>query len=580
MSQKATSYLSSLLRSCLPHSAISQAQQCHAQILLHALLPNVTLQTDLLLVYSRCGFLHHARQVFDKMLQRNMHSWNIMIASFVENSLYSDAITLFREFQMMGLRPDHYTLPPLFKASTGVADTSLGKTCHGLVIKLGYEGYVVLGSCVLEHYVKCGAMNEAKRVFSNMSFRDSVVWNLMISGFARGGFYSDALNCFKRMLLNGFKMDSMTVPSVLNACGREGDLRKGKEVHGHVVKLKGFMFDVDTAIGNALIDMYGKCGFLNYSEKVFRTMSDTNLVTWTSMISCYGIHGKGEESLSLYKKMIDFGFIPNSVTLTAILASCSHSGLVHQGLQIFNSIRSEYRLEPSVEHYACMVDLLGRCGYLVEALQLLKSMKSSATASIWGALLGGCMMHKNVEIGEIAAQNLFLLEPNNASNYITLCSLYESHSMLERVSSVRAKLRVLDLVKAPGCSWINIAGRVRKFYQGDLSHQLAEMIHEISYQISNTEMTEERTPGRHQWLQSGNNGLSLQLPTCASLRKADIEVTWRTFMGNVTFFTTSKIVSTNKLLSLPSVCKVGNWVTLQVLWISSLIQTRKLDQWC
>ncbi|XP_054780638.1 pentatricopeptide repeat-containing protein At5g04780, mitochondrial-like isoform X1 [Prosopis cineraria] len=487
MSQKG-SFLSSLLRSCLPHFSVWQAKQCHAQIFLQGLLPNVTLETDLLLVYSRYRFLHHARQVFDGMLHKNMHSWNIIIASYAANMLYSDAIAVFYKFQRTGLRPDHFTLPPLFKASTGVGDTSLGKKCHALVIKLGYEEYVVVGSCVLESYAKSGAMSEARCVFSNMSLKDSVVWNLMISGFARTGLHVDALSCLREMILNEVKIESMVVPSVLNACGREGDLIKGKEVHGHIVK---GMFNVDAAIGNALIDMYGKCGCLNYSEKVFKTMTDVNLVTWTAMISSYGMHGKGEESLFLFKKMIDIGFTPNQVTLTAILASCSHSGLVDQGMQIFNSVHSEYRFEPSVEHYACIVDLLGRCGYLVEALQILESMKSSATASIWGALLAGCMMHKNVKIGKIAARHLFQIEPNNASNYIALCSIYESHGMLEAVSSVRAKLRNFNLVKAPGCSWINIAGRCHKFYQGELSHSLAQMIHEILLQISNPEMTDD-----------------------------------------------------------------------------------------
>ncbi|KAI9113819.1 hypothetical protein K1719_015070 [Acacia pycnantha] len=404
MSHTSSFYLSYLLRSCLPHSAVSQAKQCHAQILLQGLLPNATLQTDLLLVYSRCGLLRHARQVFDGMLHKNMHSWNIMIASHVENSLYSDAIAVFCKFQRMGLRPDHYTLPPLFKASIGVGDTSLGKTFHALVIKLGYEEYVIVGSCLLESYAESGAMSEARCVFSDMSFKDSAAWNLMISRFARTGLYMDALNCLRGMILNEVKIDSMTFPSVLNACGREGDLMKGKEVHGQIVK--GFMFSADAAIGNALIDMYG---------------------------------------------------------------NCSHSGLVDQGMQIFNSIHSEYGFEPSVEHYACIVDLLGRCGYLVEALQILESMKSSATTSIWGALLAGCMMHKNVKIGEIAAHHLFQIEPNNASNYIALCSIYETHGMLEGVSSVRTKLRDLDLAKTPGYSGINIAGRFHKFCQGDLS---------------------------------------------------------------------------------------------------------------
>ncbi|XP_061371423.1 pentatricopeptide repeat-containing protein CRR2, chloroplastic-like [Gastrolobium bilobum] len=476
--------LSLLLRSCV---ALSATLQCHAQSILQGLLPNVTLETDLLLGYSKLGLLPYAHKVFDKMLNRNMHSWNIMIASYVQSSMYSDALTVFGEFKRCGLRPDHYTLPPLFKASIGIGDACIGNMCHGWVIRLGYEGYVVVTSSVLEFYVKSGAMFQACCVFSNMLCRNSVVWNLMISGFGRAGLYSDAMNCFREMvILNGMRVDFMTVPSILNVCGKEGNLLKGKEVHGYVVK--SFSLDADAPIGNALIDMYGKCGCLNDSERVFRTMRHMNLVTWTSMISCYGIHGKGEESVLLFKKMIDDGFRPNCVTLTAILASCSHSGLIDQGKHIFSSIHSDYGFEPTVEHYACMVDLLGRCGYLVEALQLLKSMKSSGAGSIWGALLSGCMMHKNVEIGEIAAHRLFQLEPNNTSNYIALCGIYQSHGMLDRISTVRAKMRDLGLVKTPGYSWINIAGRAHKFYQGDLSHPLAQMICKIIYQISNTQL--------------------------------------------------------------------------------------------
>lgn len=488
MSREIVLNLSFLLRNCvLQQFTVFQAKQCHARTILRGLLPNIILENDLLLVYSRFSHYCDARKVFDRMPERNMRSWNIMIASCVENSMYDDVLTIFDEFKRCGLRPDHYTLPPLFKASIGVRDICFGKICHGWVIRLGYEGYVVVGSSLLEFYVKCGAMNEACSVFSGMSCRDSVVWNLMISGFGRAGLYSEAIGCFREMLvLNGVKVDYMIVPSILNACGREGDLMKGKEVHGYVVK--NFVSDADAPIGNALIDMYGKCGCLNDSDKVFRTLHRVNLVTWTTMISCYGIHGKGEESLLLFKKMIDDGFTPNSVTVTAILASCSHSALIDQGKHIFSSIYSDYGLEPTAEHYACMVYLFGRCGYLAEALQLLKSMKSSVTGSIWGALLAGCVMHKNVEIGEIAAHHLFQLEPNNASNYIALCGIYQSHGMLEGISTVRAKMRDLGLVKTPGYSWINIAGKTHKFYQGDLSHPLAQMIYKIIYQISNTRL--------------------------------------------------------------------------------------------
>ncbi|XP_068498873.1 putative pentatricopeptide repeat-containing protein At3g11460, mitochondrial isoform X1 [Phaseolus vulgaris] len=470
--------LSFLLRSCTAHSA---ALQCHAQSFIQGLLPNSIIQTDLLLLYSKLGLLHEARKVFDKMLDRkNMYSWNVMIASYAQNCMYADALVVFREFKFCGLRPDHYTLPPLFKASVGVDDSSIGSTCHGLVIRLGYEGYVVVANSVLEFYVKYGAVSQACCVFSNMLCTDSVTWNLMILGFGRAGLCSNAMHCFREMLsLGGMRVDFMTLPSVLNACGKEGDLLKVREVHGHVVR--SFGFDVDAAIGNALIDVYGKCGCLKDSEKVFRTMHFLNLVTWTTMISCYGAHGKGEESLLLFKKMVDEGFRPNPVTLTAILTSCSRSGLIDQGKQIFSSICSDYGFEPTVEHYACMVDLLSRRGYLFEALELLQSVKSSETGSMWGALLAGCVMHKNVEVGEIAAHRLFQLEPNNASNYIALSGIYQSLGMVDSLSIIKAKMRDLGLVKIPACSWINIAGRIHIRSSGPVSSTSSDDLQNTNY---------------------------------------------------------------------------------------------------
>ncbi|KAF3441413.1 hypothetical protein FNV43_RR15327 [Rhamnella rubrinervis] len=470
-------HLSSFLRNHIPLSAISQAKQIHAQILVHGLLYNVTLQTDLLLFYSKCGSLRDAQQVFDRMAERNMHSWNILIFWYVQNSMYSDSWSVFDRFRQMGLRPDHYTFPPLFKACAGMKDAYLGKMLYSLVIKLGFEGYVVVSSSVLEFYVKCGNISDAKRVFFDIRCRDSVAWNSMISGFGRAGFYTAALNCFREMLGAGVKMDSMMIPSVLNACGGEGDLIRGKEIHGQVTK--SLKYDADVAIGNSLIDMYAKCGCLGDAEKVFRSMSNLNLITWTTMISCYGVHGRGEESLLLFKQMRDYGYVPNCITFTAILASCSHSGLIDQGRKIFDTISLDYGFEPSVEHYACMVDLLGRCGYLEEALRLVKSMKLLvAKGSAWGALLAGCIMHKNVEIGEIAAHQLFDLEPRNPSNYIALCSIYESLGMWDSVSLIRLKMKDLGLAKTPGCSWITISGTIHVFHGGDHSHPLTVQLYE------------------------------------------------------------------------------------------------------
>ncbi|KAK9051539.1 hypothetical protein SSX86_028166 [Deinandra increscens subsp. villosa] len=471
--------LSSILRNCKPLAAFTHARQTHVQILIHDLSHNVTLQTDLLLAYSR-GFLPNARQVFDRMPERNMHSWNIMISAYVQNSLYHDALTVFDQFLNSGMKPDHYSFPPLLKACAGIGDVSLGVMLHGKVVKLGFESYVVVGSSVLDFYSKCGNLKDARMVFESLLFKDSVAWNSMISGFAKAGLHLEALICFRNMLGSKVKMDRMTIPTLLNVCGKLGDVTKGKEIHGQVVK--NSVLNNDTAINNSLIDLYSKCGCLYDAKKIFCSMKNLNLVTWTTMISCFGVHGKGDEALNLFEKMKDLGFKPNSVTITAILASCSHSGLINQGKKIFNSIRSSYGFEPSVEHYACLVDLLSRFGCFEEALGLINSMrmvKMVPPASVWGALLAGSLVHRNIEAGEIAAQHLFEMEPKNASNYIALCSIYDSRGMWKDASRVRLRIRRLRLDKTPGCSWISIGGEVHTFYQGNPSFSIDQKTREM-----------------------------------------------------------------------------------------------------
>ncbi|KAL5721964.1 hypothetical protein ACHQM5_005540 [Ranunculus cassubicifolius] len=487
MSHTTTSLLSSLLRNQSPFHSIHQIKQTHLQLLINNFLPNITLQTDLLLAYSKHNHLKDARQVFDEMPERNMHSWNILISSYVQNSLFHESLRVFRRFLEMGLRPDHFTFPSVFKACGGVSGFEyVGCSLHGWTIKLGFSDQVIVGCSILDFYGKCGNLSDAYMLFVEMPDRDTVVWNSMISGLVRGGYCVEAMSCLREMLVKGRKMDSRTIPSILSACGREGYLMSGREIHGKVVKSVEYSGDV--AIGNALIEMYGKCGSVDVSRNVFKNMPRCNVITWTSLISCYGAHGKGEESLLLFEKMRSCGVLPNSVTFTAVLASCSHSGLIDQGRKIFDMMSSEYGIEPSIEHYACMVDLLGRSGSLEEALELLKNMRQEAPPSVWGALLGACGIHENVAIGEIAACRLFELEMKNPSNYIALCRIYESVGKGDEISRIRSRMKELGIVKKPGCSWISIKGKVRSFYQGDVSHAQTKIVSETLDEMARTLM--------------------------------------------------------------------------------------------
>ncbi|KAL4585869.1 hypothetical protein LXL04_010496 [Taraxacum kok-saghyz] len=465
--------LSSILRNSIPRTAFAHATQTHVQILIHNLCHDVTLQTDLLLAYSR-GSLPNARKLFDRMLQRNMHSWNIMISAYAQNSMNTNALNVFLKLLNSGNTPDHYSLPPVLKACTGIRDFSLGLVLHGMVIKLGFQNYVIVGSTVLDFYSKCGNLNDAKMVFKELPLRDSVTWNSMISGLSKAGLLLESLNYFKNMIKNSTKMDSMTIPTLLNTCAKLGDITKGKEVHGQV--LKNTNLYNDTAIKNSLINLYSKCGCLYDAEKTFHKIKNPNLVTWTTMISCYGHHGKGEKSLRLFYQMKESGLKPNNVTLTAILSSCSHSGLINEAKKIFNSIKSLYKCDPSVEHYACMVDLLSRVGRFNKALDLINSMMVVPPASVWGALLAGSLVHRNIEIGEMACFYLFEMEPMNASNYTALCSLYDSCGMWSEGLRVRLEMRKLGLGKIGGCSWVLIGGEMCVFYKGEVTCEIVEWV--------------------------------------------------------------------------------------------------------
>nr|XP_009393799.2 PREDICTED: pentatricopeptide repeat-containing protein At5g04780-like [Musa acuminata subsp. malaccensis]XP_018679361.1 PREDICTED: pentatricopeptide repeat-containing protein At5g04780-like [Musa acuminata subsp. malaccensis]XP_018679362.1 PREDICTED: pentatricopeptide repeat-containing protein At5g04780-like [Musa acuminata subsp. malaccensis]XP_018679363.1 PREDICTED: pentatricopeptide repeat-containing protein At5g04780-like [Musa acuminata subsp. malaccensis]XP_018679364.1 PREDICTED: penta len=480
--------LSSRLRSCASLSALRAGQQAHAQVLAHGLLPHVTLETDLMLTYARCSNLPLARQVFDRMRHRNMHSWNILLSAYVQASLFDDALSLPRSLLHSGLRPDHFTLPSLLKASAAIGDSFRGMTFHNWAVCLGHEENVIVRSSILDMYAKCGSLDDALYLFETMPNRDIVMWNSIISGYARVGCSAQALDLFRRSQWEVEEQDFRAIPSVLNACGREGDLRRGQEVHGRAVRC--CLFDSNVAVGNSLIDMYAKCGCANDSCKVFSSMGEQkNIVTWSTLISCYGVHGERNGSLALFEEMLAQGMKPNHITFTSVLSSCSHSGLVEEGRRIFDSIRGIHEVEPSIEHYACLVDLIGRSGNVEEALEMIHRMPMEPTASVWGALLGACVVHKNVEVGEIAAFRLFDLEARNPSNYVALCGIYEAVGRLDCVAKVRVRMKELEMVKTPGCSWIDVKGRLQAFYQGDVSHPSVKHIHEMLNWLTQTMTT-------------------------------------------------------------------------------------------
>uniref|UniRef100_A0A453HKQ1 Pentatricopeptide repeat-containing protein n=1 Tax=Aegilops tauschii subsp. strangulata TaxID=200361 RepID=A0A453HKQ1_AEGTS len=287
----------------------------------------------------------------------SMHAYNILLAA----SPPLLALELLSGLLDAGFRPDCYAVPAALRACAELQDPLLGAALHGFTVQLGFLSNVVVSSALLDMYAKAGLLVNAVRVFDEMPERDSVVWNCMVTAYARAGMTAETLELFRRAQVEAVNMtrDLRAVPSVLNVCGKEGEMMKGREIH---------------------------------------------------VISCYGVHGKGKQALHVYEEMLSQSVKPNCITFTSVLSSCSHSGLVTDGRMIFESMRKVHGVEPTSEHYACMVDLLGRAGAIEEAVGLIKKMPMEPCATAWGALLSACAMHNNVDVGEIALVSLMVLQ--------------------------------------------------------------------------------------------------------------------------------------------------------------------------
>jgi pentatricopeptide repeat protein len=336
---------------------------------------------------------------------------------------------------------------------------------------------------MIDGYVRIGKIDAARELFDEMQQKSVVSWNAMISGYAQNGFFKEAVDLFHRMMEMGdVSPNRVTLVSVLPAISRLGALELGKWVHLYAERNR---VRIDEVLGSALIDMYAKCGNIEKAIQVFKRLSKTNVIAWNAMIGGLAMHGKAKDVLDCFSRMERSGVSPSDVTYIAILSACSHAGLVEKGRSIFNDMVNRAGLQPRIEHYGCMVDLLGRAGYLEEAEELITNMPIKPDDVIWKALLGACKLHKNVEIGRRAAEVLMKLAPHDSGAYVALSNLYASSGNWDGVAEVRMMMKELDIRKDPGCSWIEIDGVIHEFLVEDDSHPRAKEIHSMLKEISN-----------------------------------------------------------------------------------------------
>eukprot|EP01018_Ginkgo_biloba_P001270 Gb_03440 [translate_table: standard] len=463
-----------VLKACSALAALQQGKEIHHCIIKSGFESYLFVGNALVAMYSKCGCIDDAFKVFDKMSQRDVVSWNTMITAYAQNGYFNEALKLFCQMHFAGVDSSSVTIASVLPACANLTALQCGKEIHGHTIRTGIESNVFVENAFVTMYAKCGSLEDARRVFDKMSQRDLVSWTAMIAGYAQNAHCDEALKLFWRMQLADVKVDSVTIASVLSASARLAVLHHGKGIHNYILKSK---HEPDVLVGNALIDMYAKCGSIKDARLVFDNMSQRNVISWTAMIAGYGIHGHGEKALALFHQMQQAGVQPNHITFTALLSACSHAGLVNAGWQYFNRMNQEYCITPGAEHYACMVDLLGRAGHLDEAHDFIKNMPLEPTGSVWGALLGACRIHSNVKLGESLAKRLFELEPENTGNYVLLSNIYAVAGRWNEVAEVRTMMSDRGLTKMPGCSWIEVKNKVHTFLIGDISHPQSDKIY-------------------------------------------------------------------------------------------------------
>ncbi|XP_019424230.1 PREDICTED: pentatricopeptide repeat-containing protein At4g16835, mitochondrial [Lupinus angustifolius] len=444
------------------------------------------------------GTFKHAQQLFERIPQPNSVSYNIMLACYLHNFGIYKAHEFFNHMPLKDIASWNTMI-------SGYAQIGEMRVAHELFMAMPEKnsvswsamvsGYVECGdldsavecfhvasvksvitwTAMITGYMKFGRVESAERLFKEMSLKNLVTWNAVIAGYVENGRAEDGIKLFKTMLESGTKPNALTLTSVLLGCSNLSALQLGKQVHQLVCKSP---LSSDTTAGTSLISMYSKCGDLKDAWKLFIQIPRKDIVTWNAMISGYAQHGAGEKALSLFDEMKIEGMKPDWITFVAVLLACNHAGLVNLGIQYFDIMVKDFGIKARPEHYACMVDLLGRSGRLSQAVDLIKSMPFKPHPAIYGTLLGACRIHKNLHLAEFAAKNLLDLDPTSATGYVQLANVYAAQNRWDSVARIRRSMKDNNVVKAPGYSWIEINSVVHEFRSSDRLHPELASIHE------------------------------------------------------------------------------------------------------
>ncbi|CAI9097736.1 OLC1v1034212C1 [Oldenlandia corymbosa var. corymbosa] len=435
---------------------------------------DVFVNTGLVCLYVKCSCLTDAEKLFDDIPEKNATSWTAIISGYIELRKYGKAIDLFWRSFSLGLRPDSFTLVRVLSACTLSGDLTSGEQVHKYWLESGMGRNVFVSTSLVDMYTKLGCMEKARVVFDEMSEKGIVTWSSMIQGYAANGLPERALELFHQMVREDLKPDRYAIVGVLSACARLG----ASEVGEWACKLMDMNeFFSNPVMGTALIDMYSKCGKVVEAWDIFLQMTVKDTVIWNAIISGLAMGGHVNSAFSCFALMEKMGMKPEENTFLGLLCGCSHAGLVNDGRRYFYNMSRIYSVQPTIEHYGCMVDLLGRAGLLDEARLLIQNMPMKANTVVWGALLGGCRIHRDTQLAEYVLKRMIELEPWNSSNYVLLSNIYSANNKWEDSERIRSVIKGQGIQKVPAYSWMEVNGIVHEFLVGDTTHPMSDKIY-------------------------------------------------------------------------------------------------------
>ncbi|XP_031742497.1 pentatricopeptide repeat-containing protein At3g46790, chloroplastic, partial [Cucumis sativus] len=486
-----------LILSAARRNSLSDALDVHQLLVDGGFDQDPFLATKLINMFSELDTVDNARKVFDKTRKRTIYVWNALFRALALAGRGNDVLELYPRMNMMGVSSDRFTYTYLLKACVAseclVSFLQKGKEIHAHILRHGYGAHVHVMTTLMDMYARFGCVSYASAVFDEMPVKNVVSWSAMIACYAKNGKPYEALELFREMMLNTHDSvpNSVTMVSVLQACAAFAALEQGKLIHAYILR-RGL--DSILPVISALITMYARCGKLESGQLIFDRMHKKDVVLWNSLISSYGLHGYGRKAIKIFEEMIDHGFSPSHISFISVLGACSHTGLVEEGKKLFESMVKEHGIQPSVEHYACMVDLLGRANRLDEAAKIIEDLRIEPGPKVWGSLLGACRIHCHVELAERASKRLFKLEPTNAGNYVLLADIYAEAEMWDEVKRVKKLLDSRELQKVPGRSWIEVRRKIYSFTSVDEFNPQGEQLHALLVNLSNEMKQRGYTP--------------------------------------------------------------------------------------